>query len=289
MQELTGKVAVITGGASGIGLALAKRFAAEGMKLVLADVEVDPLERVAEELQAGGAQVLAVQTDVSDAAQVEHLAARSYERFQAVHVLCNNAGVGSGGLSWEVPVDEWKWVLGVNLHGVIHGIRAFVPRMLKGGDEGHIVNTASMAGLVSAPYLGAYNVSKHGVVTLSETMHHELNLIGSKLRVSVLCPGFVQTRIADSDRNRPADLTPQPAAAGGLSQLMGAAVAGGIEADVVGERVVEAIREGRLHILTHPELGEHITTRWCIASSIRPGSCSWMKPVSCSLGRNINT
>ena len=212
MKTFRDRVAVVTGGASGIGRALAERFAADGMKVVLADVEEEPLAATAREMTAAGANVLAVRTDVAKAADVEALAERAWSAYGAVHVLCNNAGVGGGGLSWECSLAEWEWVLGVNLWGVIHGVRTFVPRMLAGGDEGHVVNTASVAGLSTAPGMGSYNVSKFGVVALSEVMHHELTLLGAKLRVSVLCPAWVNTRIADADRNRPAE-----AAANGAS------------------------------------------------------------------------
>ena len=178
MKELRGKVAVVTGAASGIGRALAGRFAAEGMKVVLADVEGPALAKAESELRAGGATVLAVAADVARAEAVDALAARTLEAFGGVHVLCNNAGVYASGLSWERPLADWEWVLGVNLWGVIHGVRAFVPIMLRQGSEAHIVNTASVAGLISGPFSAPYNVSKYGVVALSESLHYELALAG---------------------------------------------------------------------------------------------------------------
>jgi NAD(P)-dependent dehydrogenase (short-subunit alcohol dehydrogenase family) len=204
VDELHGRVAVVTGAASGIGLALAEAFQAEGMALVLADIEAGPLHVVAERL-AGSGEVLAVRTDVADAASVVALRDAALERFGRVHVLCNNAGVGGGGPMADLPLSTWQWVLGVNLWGVIHGVSAFLGHLCSHGD-GHIVNTGSVAGLVSLPAMGPYNVSKHGVVTLSETLYQELLQSGSTVGVTVLCPGFVNTRIIDSDRNRPEHL-----------------------------------------------------------------------------------
>ncbi len=172
------------------------------MKVVLADVEQEPLDAARDELDAAGADVLAVRTDVSDGDQVDALAAATLEHFGAVHLVCNNAGVGGGGLSWEASREDWDWVLGVNLWGVIHGIRAFVPHLVA-QDEGHVVNTASIAGFAYGPMMGPYNASKAAVVAISETLKAELAMQGSKVGVSVLCPGWVNTRIHESDRNRP--------------------------------------------------------------------------------------
>ena len=204
MRELRGKVAVVTGAASGIGRAMAERFAREGMKVVLADVQEKPLAEAREASAAAGAEVIAVPTDVSKWEQVEALARRAVEAFGAAHVLCNNAGVAVGGVAWETPVADWEWILGVNQWGVVHGIRAFVPRMIAQG-EGHVVNTASMAGLVSAPGMSAYCATKHAVVTISECLHHDFAITGNAgtMHVSVLCPGWVKTNIAESVRNRP--------------------------------------------------------------------------------------
>ncbi len=202
MESVQGKVAVITGGGSGIGLAMATRFASEGMKVVLADIEKDALDAAVAGLAATGAEAIGVPTDVADGAAVEALRDAAVDRFGTVHLLCNNAGVGTGGLSWNQSVADWEWVLGVNLWGVVHGIRAFMPILLEQG-EGHVVNTASMAGLSSPPMMAIYNVSKHAVVTLSETMFGELAMIESPVGVSVLCPGWVNTRIHEAGRNRP--------------------------------------------------------------------------------------
>lgn len=205
MQDLAGKVAVVTGAASGIGRAMASRFAAEGMKLVLVDVEVGPLGEATRALENAGARVLAQQVDVSDADAMDALGEAVLERFGSVHVVCNNAGVGSGGPMWELTTEDWEFAMRPNLWGVIHGVRVFA-RHLVAQDEGHVVNTASMAGLVSVPGMGPYNVTKHAVVTLSETLHHELAAQGSQVGVSVLCPGHVNTRIWQSERNRPDEL-----------------------------------------------------------------------------------
>src|SRR3954453_6260602 len=206
MDSFQGKVAVVTGGASGIGRALAETFAGEGMQIVLADVQPEPLARVERALRDRGARVLAVQTDVSQAADVEALAAKTLEAFGAVHVVCNNAGVAVGKTTWEHTVADWEWVLGVNLWGVIHGIRTFVPIMLEQGTEGHIVNTASVAGLLASGFKPSYDVSKFGVVALSESLYRELEAIQAKVKVSVLCPGLVKTNIMASGRNRPGRL-----------------------------------------------------------------------------------
>jgi NAD(P)-dependent dehydrogenase (short-subunit alcohol dehydrogenase family) len=256
MKQLRDRVAVVTGGASGIGRGMAARFAAEGMRLVLADVEPEPLDRAVAELRQGGASVLAVNCDVSRPESVEALAERAYDHFGAVHVLCNNAGVaGGGGLAtWESSLDDWGWVLGVNLMGVVHGIRSFVPRMLAEGSEGHVVNTASMAGLI--PGGGIYGVSKHGVVSLSESLWNELALRGARLKVSVLCPGWVNTRIIQSERNRPEAPREAPGPLSPLFETMRKAVeqlvANGLDPAEVGRIVVEAIREERFYVLTHP-------------------------------------
>jgi NAD(P)-dependent dehydrogenase (short-subunit alcohol dehydrogenase family) len=207
MRELRGKVAVVTGAASGIGRAMAERFAREGMKLVLADVQEKPLAEARDAIARGGAEVIAVPTDVSKWEQVDALAKRAFEAYGAAHVVCNNAGVGTGGVTWEMSPADWEWVFGVNQWSVVHGIRAFVPRMIAQG-EGHIVNTASIAGLLSAPGMGAYCATKHAVVAISECLHLDLAVTGngSKVHVSVVCPAWVKTSIADSERNRPASL-----------------------------------------------------------------------------------
>jgi len=210
MKEFNDKVAVITGGASGIGRALADRCAKEGMKIVLADIEATALEQAERELEAAGAQVLQVRTDVSKADDVELLARKTIDEFGAVHLLFNNAGVGAGGTVWNSTLADWQWVLGVNLWGIIHGVRTFVPIMLAQDTECHIVNTSSLAGLLPYHPSSPYQVSKFAVVGLSENMYNSLKQINSKIHVSVLCPGWVKTRIMDSGRNRPAELQNKP-------------------------------------------------------------------------------
>jgi NAD(P)-dependent dehydrogenase (short-subunit alcohol dehydrogenase family) len=264
MKDFAGRVAVVTGAASGIGRALAERFAGEGMHVVLADVEADALEAAARELAVSGASTLAVRTDVSKAADVEALARVAVDRFGAVHVVCNNAGVAASALSWTYTVADWEWVLGVNLCGVIHGVRVLTPILLSHGGEGHIVNTASLAGLLSRPGAAAYNVSKHGVVALSETLYHELRMLGSPVGVSVLCPGFVATRIVDAVRNRPAELADTAPRLPGADQLeaMGRQlIAGGSPPNHIADAVLDAIRAERFWVLPHPEWKDRIRTR----------------------------
>jgi NAD(P)-dependent dehydrogenase (short-subunit alcohol dehydrogenase family) len=265
MKTFNNRVAVVTGAASGIGRGLADRFAREGMRVVLADVEQPALEHAERVMTDAGANVFAMRTDVSDQAQLEALARETYDRFGAVHILCNNAGVGGGGLVWEQSLEDWQWVLGVNLWGVIHGVRAFVPRMLAGGDEAHIVNTASMAGLLAGPRMGSYNVSKFGVVALSETLHHELAAAsGGKIKVSVLCPGFVDTNIDEADRNRPSGRYDRPAAGtpeAAQREMFKQILHGGQTPAEVAQKVFDAIVDERFYILTHPEFTSAVTAR----------------------------
>jgi NAD(P)-dependent dehydrogenase (short-subunit alcohol dehydrogenase family) len=267
MKDLAGKVAVVTGGASGIGRAMADRFAAEGMSLVIADIEQGALDRAAAEMHSAGATVLAVQTDVSRGTDVMALAGAAYDRFGAVHVLCNNAGVPPVvSPSWELAETDWQWVLGVNLWGVLHGIRAFVPRMIEQGEEAHVVNTSSVAGLVTAPWAATYVVAKHGVVALSECLHKELETIGSPVKVSVLCPAWVKTDLMSGDRNRPAGLaapqqrTERPQAAV-MEQVFRGSVEAGTDPADLANIVVEAIRDERFYILPHPQWKEQILGR----------------------------
>jgi NAD(P)-dependent dehydrogenase (short-subunit alcohol dehydrogenase family) len=264
MQELKGKVAVVTGAASGIGNAVATRLAEEGMKVVLADIEEGPLADAEKVLADTGATVLAVPTDVTKGDQMDALAEKTYATFGTAHVVHNNAGVATGGPMWTLTEADWQWVLGVNLWGVIHGVRAFVPRLVEQG-EGHVVNTASMAGLTSAPMMGPYNVSKHGVVTLSETLAAELALHGSPVKVSVLCPGWVNTRINEADRNRPPELQPPDGADTSLMdmgrQLLDGLLKSGLQPSEVAGRVLDAIRDERFYILTHPEMTPMIQQR----------------------------
>jgi NAD(P)-dependent dehydrogenase (short-subunit alcohol dehydrogenase family) len=263
MKDLRGKVAVITGGASGIGRAVADRAVAEGMKIVLADVEQGPLEAAVDDLTSGGAEALGVVTDVADAASVRALRDRALDRFGAVHLVHNNAGIGLGGPIWEVTEADWRWILGVNLWGVVHGVATFTPLLIEQG-EGHIVNTASVAGLIAAPFLGPYNATKQAVVAISETLYKDLQTVGAPVGVSVLCPGFVQTRIAESERNRP-DWAVSDHEVAGAEEVRGVVqtlVDGGIAPATVADRVIDAVRDTTFYILTHPELDAAITTRF---------------------------
>ncbi len=258
MKQFDGKVAVVTGGASGIGRALADRCAREGMKVVLADVERDALARAESELKADGATVLAVPTDVSKLSDVEALARQTLAAFGGVHLLFNNAGVGGGSAIWESSIADWQWILGVNLWGVIHGVKVFVPIMLEQGGECHVVNTASEAGLIAGPGLGIYKVTKHAVVSLSETLYYELGMRNAKVKVSVLCPSWVKTRIGESARNRPpelADGTDRPMAPDQMAMAaqVWRAIQSGIPPSEVADQVFRAIVDERLYILTHPE------------------------------------
>jgi NAD(P)-dependent dehydrogenase (short-subunit alcohol dehydrogenase family) len=266
MKEFKDKVAVVTGGASGLGLAMARRFAAEGMKLVLADVEEEALRRVELELRKAGVPVIGIWTDVSRSQDIERLAEKALATFGAVHVLCNNAGVAPSGAVWENTVADWEWVLGVNVWGVIHGVRTFLPIMLRQDTGCHVVNTASVAGLLSVPNMGIYCVSKHAVVTLSECLHHDLAQRRAKIGVSVLCPAYVPTGIVDSERNRPALLrnpprTKTPEELAREEQMRHAVLSGRVSAEQVADEVFEAVREDRFYILTHPKIKGAIQTR----------------------------
>lgn len=252
MEELQGRVAVVTGAASGIGLALCRRFAAEGMRVVLADIEVESLERARRELSDSGAEAIALKTDVAQPDQLRALAEATLEAFGKVHVLCNNAGVIAAGTTWQVPLSDYEWVFGVNIWGVIHGIQAFVPIMLTQDEPAHIVNTASMAAVTRAPMVSAYYMSKHAVLSLSETLYLELE--SGPVGVSVLCPEVINTRIANSDRNRPPHLKREEGADLATSELVESALAEaasqGLDASIMAERVVNAIRSNQLYILS---------------------------------------
>jgi NAD(P)-dependent dehydrogenase (short-subunit alcohol dehydrogenase family) len=266
MKVFEDRVAVVTGGASGIGRAMADRFAAAGMKIVLADVEEGALLKAEGEVRAQGATVLGVVTDVSKAEAVENLAKKTLDAFGGVHIVCNNAGVGGGfGPSWTQPLQNWEWGFGVNLWGVIHGIRTFVPIMLKQDTEGHVVNTASMAGLLSAPFMSVYDATKFAVVTISESLHLELAMQQAKVKVSVLCPGFVNTNIATSDRNRPAQLQPGEQQFSesemAFAAMMFAGIAAGTPPAEVAEKVFAAVQNEQFYIFSHPEFLTAVRTR----------------------------
>ncbi len=256
MDNLNGRVAVITGAASGIGLAMAHRFAAEGMRLVLSDVEAPALEMAMAGLPAGTEAVSTV-CDVSKAEQVEALREFALSSFGSVHLVCNNAGVGGGGPMTELNLTDWEWVIGVNLWGVIHGVRSFLPLLAEQG-EGHIVNTASVAGLFAAPFMGAYNVSKYGVVALSETLFNELAMAHPNVGVSVLCPSWVKTNIASSTRNHPDG---EPADAGAIAEAIETFISRGIDPADVADKVAEAVKVGRFWILTHEDTPAAVAQR----------------------------
>ncbi|MGH9303130.1 MAG: SDR family NAD(P)-dependent oxidoreductase [Acidimicrobiales bacterium] len=270
MKVLTSKVAVVTGAANGIGFAMAEAFAAENMKLVLADVDVPGLDRARVEL-APRAEVRVVETDVSDPAALERLRDEAVSAFGAVHVVCNNAGVGAAGRVWEVPLEVWRWVFGVNFFGVVHGIRSFVPLMLDQG-EGHIVNTSSAAGLVCTPFMGAYSATKHAVVATSETLR--MDLAGRNIGVSVLCPLWVRTRIHESERNAPREVVAALAAASvfeGPREVVKGLIQSGTDPAVVAGHVVEAIKEDRFWVLPQPLIGALATRRGhSIAAGMNP-------------------
>jgi NAD(P)-dependent dehydrogenase (short-subunit alcohol dehydrogenase family) len=254
--ELRGRTAVVTGGASGIGRALILRFARDGANVVVADVDEPGMASVAGEAQALGVKAVAVRTDVSERSDVEALATRAFEAFGAVHVLCNNAGVAAWGGIESATHRDWQWVLGVNLWGVIHGVEAFVPRMIARGEPGHIVNTASMAGLIASKGLGVYNTSKYAVVGLSETLAKDLRPY--RIGVSVLCPLGVQTRIRDSERNRPAALRNERAEPATPVELIGRSLA----PDAVADMVLTAIHANELYVITHEESLEPLRRRF---------------------------
>lgn len=261
------KVAVITGAASGIGRALAERCATEGMKVVLADINEQALMKVNQDLVSHGVQTLAVPTDVSQAGDVEMLARKTFEAFSKVHLLFNNAGVGPGKTAWESTLQDWKWILGVNLWGVIHGIHYFLPHMLDQKSDGHVVNTSSTAGLLSGPSQTIYKVSKHCVVSLSETLYYDLAVRGANIKVSVLCPGVVNTNILDAKLNRPASLQNAEEAESvsskneALKRQIQQAFQKGMVPEQVANKVFEAIYKEQFYILTHPELKKFIATR----------------------------
>ena len=269
ITNFTGKTAVLTGAGSGFGLECARIGARLGMNLVLVDVQQDALDAAAHELESADVQVLAMKVDVSSASQMQALGAAVLARFGAPHFVFNNAGVGSGGLIWENSVQDWEWVLGVNVMGVVHGVRVFTPMMLDAAKkdplwQGHIVNTASMAGLLNPPNMGVYNVSKHAVVSLSETLYQDLALVTDQIGTSVLCPFFVATGIGRSHRNRPAGLGAEKPTKSQLIQqaMTGKAVdSGKVSAADVAQLVFDAMASRQFYIYSHPKAIKSVQTR----------------------------
>ncbi len=255
MEQLQGKVAVVTGAASGIGLAMAKAFAAEGMKLVMSDIDEARLETAAGELRSSGTEVLTVRTNVAKAGEVEALANATFDHFGAAHVICNNAGVEVLGQVWEHTLDDWRWVMDVNLWGVIYGQHFFLPRMMEQG-EGHIVNTASMAGLSTSPFMSVYDVTKFGVMALSEATYKDLHVAGSPIGVTVVCPGLIRTEILHADRNRPDDFAETPQygeATQAFRKNFRAILEGGYGPEEVARQVLEAVKGGQFYCIPAQE------------------------------------
>ena len=269
MKNFKGGTAVITGAGSGFGLEASRIAARLGMNVVMADVQQDALDAAAAEIRSLGAQVLAQRIDVAKAAEVEALGAATFERFGAPNFVFNNAGVGAGGLIWEHTLKDWEWVVGVNLMGVAHGVRVFTPMMLEAAGKdpawrGHIVNTASMAGMVCAPNMGVYNVTKHAVVALSETLYQDLRLVTEQIGASVLCPFFVPTGIHESHRNRPADagvVKPTPSQLIAQAMSTKAVTSGKVTAAMVAQWVFDAIADDRFYIFSHPKSLASVQTR----------------------------
>ena len=271
ITDFQNKTAVLTGAGSGFGLECARIGAKLGMNLVLADVQQDALDKATSEMLSAGANVLAFKLDVSDANQVEAMGQATLQRFGAPHLVFNNAGVGAGGLIWENSLKDWQWVLGVNVMGVVHGVRTFTPMMLQAAQkdpkwQGHIVNTASMAGLLNPPNMGVYNVSKHAVVSLTETLFQDLSLVTEQIGASVLCPFFVATGINQSRRNRPAEVT-DLSAVKTRSQLVGEAMSnkavtsGNVSAAQVAQKVFDAVASNQFYIYSHPKALKSLQTR----------------------------
>jgi len=268
ISDFKGKTAVITGAGSGFGLALARISASLGMQLVLIDVQQDTLDAANDELQSAGAQTLAFRLNVSDAVQMEAMAHSVKAQWGAPHLLFNNAGVGSGGLIWENSTQDWEWVLGVNVMGVVHGVRLFTPMMLEAAAQdaawqGHIVNTASMAGLLNPPNMGVYNVSKHAVVSLSETLYQDLRLVTGQIGASVLCPYFVDTGISQSFRNRPPGMDGKPTRSQQVQHAMisKAVSSGKVSAAEVAHLVFDAVARNQFYIYSHPKAIGAVQTR----------------------------
>ena len=253
LTEFEGKVAVVTGAASGIGKAMCTRFAQEGMNVVLADVENDALREAGRDIEKHGVEVLTVRTDVAQPDQVSALAEATIDRFGKVHVVCNNAGVFAGGRTWDAIGTDWEWVLGVNVMGVLHGIRAFVPILLEQNEPGHVVNTCSMAGLINMPLSGVYNVSKHAALSLTETLYHELQTVETPVGVSALCPELIRTGIGRSERNRPAHLKRGDDEGNVEQEMVEAAIKAsvdtGLDPSAMAERVLEGIKTDTFYLL----------------------------------------
>ena len=270
MHTFSGKTAVLTGAGSGFGLECARLGTRLGMNLVLVDVQADALAAAVKEMELAGAQVLAVQADVSSASQMDALGNSVRERFGAPQLVFNNAGVGSGGLIWENSVEDWQWVIGVNLMGVVHGVRVFTPMMLEAARhnpswQGHIVNTASMAGLLNPPNMGVYNVSKHAVVSLTETLYQDLSLVTTQISASVLCPFFVATGISQSERNQPTGrLDQNQTASQRVQRVMTAKAvsAGKVSAASVAQMVFDAVAHKQFYIFSHPGSNQSLQTRF---------------------------
>jgi NAD(P)-dependent dehydrogenase (short-subunit alcohol dehydrogenase family) len=268
LKELSGKTAVVTGAATGIGFALARKFAALGMQVVLADRDAAALDNAAAEVGKAGHGVLAVEADVTRPSDVERLAASAYDRFGSVEVLCNNAGVLGRILpSWQQPLENWKWVFDVNVQGVVNGIHCFVPRMIEQDAEAYVLNTGSIAGLMNGPFFAPYNASKHAVVSLSECLHHELRAMQAKVRVGVLCPGWVHTGLAKAEEKLPAELRaanekiqPPPEAAA-RDRSVRQMVEDAVSPEQIASLVVEAILEDRFYIFPHPERKTDVQAR----------------------------
>jgi NAD(P)-dependent dehydrogenase (short-subunit alcohol dehydrogenase family) len=260
MQDLVARVAVVSGAASGIGLAVAEALAVAGMKVMLSDIDEGRLADEEARLAASGATVASMVTDVGDPEQVDALAAAVIDRFGGVHLVCNNAGIVRPGLSWELSLADWESVLRVNLLGVIHGVRSFLPLLLDSGHEGHVVNVASMAAVVPVPGIAAYNVAKHGVLALSETLHAELVGNGSAVGVTVVMPGRVRTRLGQA-----------PGSSGSVGEDVRPLQPGEIDPAEVGTAVVEAVRQNRLHLFTHPERMGEVVARFARITDVQPG------------------
>ncbi len=288
-MELRGRVAVITGAGSGFGREFARLGGARGMRLALADINQAALDATLDELRGAGVDVFGVRTDVSKADDVQALADATMARFGAVHLLFNNAGVGSGGFVWESTDADWQWVMGVNVWSVIHGVRIFTPLMLAHGEPGHIVNTASAAGLITAPNMGIYNVTKHAVVALSETLYQDLKLVKSRIGVSVLCPAFVPTGIAHSHRNRPAELAnsvpPTPSMLAAQQASVKAVESGRISAPEIAELTFAAIDGGTFYIVPHAKILDIVQQRMTdVVSGQNPSDMFALTPEHAPLG-----